>query len=125
MMELRKQYSWIKFIEQTIQEKQLDDPKAVKELLVDAKREVRRHVNRLVDNDRRIIKQDWDYYIMRINLPSWIKTKEEAEEWFERNEFIDYIPRDYDCTGQLFTSWHRLFKVNDLWICYHCVSMDV
>mgnify|MGYP000367666834 CR=1 FL=1 len=31
----------------------------------------------------------------------------------------------YDCTGQEFTSWYRLFQRRGHWYAYHMVSRDV
>lgn len=66
-----------------------------------------------------------DSVIYKINCPVWVENEEDAEYWFDNEERMTYRWSPYDCTGQLFTSWHRIFHINGKWICYHSVSCDV
>ena len=76
--------------------------------------------------ERHIIDEDPDGYITRITLPTTVQDAEEAERWFTETERIDYIPSPYDCTGQLFTRWHKTRKREDgRFICYHSIGYDV
>ena len=97
-----------------------------KEHIIKIKKAIREK-NRKEDEtkDRRIIKGDWDGYLVKIYCPEWVQTMEDAEEWFDEFERIEMIYYPWDCTGQWFTSWHRIFCVNGKWICYHDVAMDV
>ncbi len=52
------------------------------------------------------------------------ETREEVEEWFRDNYYRTYCDRGYDCTGQLFTSWYKIFLVDGKWIIYHCITVD-
>ena len=101
--------------------------KFANEEIIKCKKAIRKEIKREEDRtkDRRIIKGDWDFYLVKIYCPEWIETMEDAEEWFNDCERIEMIYYPWDCTGQWFTSWHRIFCVNGKWICYHDVAMDV
>lgn len=66
-----------------------------------------------------------DGYIELIQLPEKIKEKEDADEWFLCNEYLEYIPSAYDCTGQKFTDWYKLVNRNGRWWVYHSILVDV
>ena len=69
---------------------------------------------------------DCDSCVDKFPLPADIKTKEDAERFFYDNEYISYKPSPYDCTGQLFTNWFKIFrKPNGEFWCYHSYSRDV
>lgn len=101
--------------------------KFVNEEIIKCKKAIRKEIKREEDEtkDRRIIKGDYDSYLVKIYCPEWIETMEDAEEWFDDCERIEMFYYPWDCTGQLFTSWHRIFCVNGKWVCYHSVAMDV
>lgn len=77
------------------------------------------------ESDRRMIKVDMDGCILLIECPDWVETRMDAEEWFYSEEERTYIPSPYDCTGQQFTCWYKLFKRNGKWMCYHDIGIDV
>lgn len=101
--------------------------KFANEEIIKCKKAIRKEIKRKENEtkDRRIIKGDWDGYLVKIYCPEWVQTMEDAEEWFDEFERIEMIYYPWDCTGQLFTSWHSIFCVNGKWICYHDVAMDV
>ncbi len=66
-----------------------------------------------------------DGYIELLRLPEEITTRETADEWFQYNEYMEYVPSAFDCTGQRFTSWYKLVERNGRWWAYHCISVDV
>lgn len=73
-----------------------------------------------------VFREDWDGYIEKIVAPVEPgDTKEAVKLWFDDYYRIHYYNRGYDCTGQLFTAWRSIFKVNNNWVIYHCVSADV
>lgn len=75
--------------------------------------------------DRRIIHRDGiDGYIELVEIPEVFDTKESANEFFK--EFIEllYYPSAYDCTGQAFTNWYKLFQRNGRYYVYHSVCFD-
>lgn len=94
-------------------------PEKINEL----KRNIRQYVHR--ETDRRILHGDCDGYTLLIQCPDWVKTEENAEEWFNDNEYISCGWSPYDCTGQLFTNWYSCKERNGKWICYHSIGIDV
>ena len=72
-----------------------------------------------------LIKGDFDGYVVKGYLPDELKSKAEAREWFDENERIEPYNSMYDCTGQEFTGWCRIFRVKDKWLCYHYIARDV
>ena len=130
-LDFKTLYEEIRFWEQLIEYAEANGKdentiKVGKEHIIKNKRAIReknRKENEI--KDRRIIKGDWDGYLVKIYCPEWIETMEDAEEWFDDCERIEMIHYPWDCTGQWFTSWHSIFCVNEKWICYHSVAMDV
>lgn len=95
------------------------------EKAVELKREMRAFTNKPV-SDRRIVRDDGvDGYVVLLPLPECVETMDEAREYFEECEYIHYRPSAYDCTGQAFTSWYKVFSRNGRFWAYHCVSFDV
>lgn len=73
-----------------------------------------------------VFHEDYDGYIEKIVAPvEPDETLEDVKGWFNDNYYIHYYNRGYDCTGQLFTAWYRIFKTNGNWIIYHCICADV
>ena len=66
-----------------------------------------------------------DGFIELVEMPGHIRTESEAERFFKDHLYLHYHPRDYDCTGQSFTGWYKLFKRNGKWFAYHSVNVDV
>lgn len=90
-------------------------------LIIDQKRKIRKVVNKIPD--RRYIRSDLDSYIELIYLPKEITSEEIAEEYFDAYERRE-IHSAYDCTGKLFTVWHKVCKFGNRWYCYHCIAID-
>lgn len=98
--------------------------KLVKEKIAEQKREIRKFYKR--GNDRRLVKDNGiDGYVLLIELPETLENKRDAEEYFEKNEEICAVPSMYDCTGQAFTSWFKVFKRRDRFMAYHSICFDV
>ncbi|KAI4438918.1 hypothetical protein FMM80_00610 [Schaedlerella arabinosiphila] len=77
-------------------------------------------------SSKRIVKDDGiDGYILLMELPDFLESKEEAEEYFEQRHVINATPSIYDCTGQAFTSGYKVFKRRNKFFAYHSVSYDV
>jgi hypothetical protein len=95
----------------------------VKELKVEIRRYHREHP---VSEEVLVHDDGIDGYIVRFPLPEFIKSREDGEEYFMENEYIRYRYTYYDCTGQAFTSWFKLYHRPDgRWWAYHRVSYDV
>ena len=92
--------------------------------MVEAKRAIRTF-NRKPVSERRIIRSDFDGAVVLLPLPEFVKDEESANKWFVENEYKRYRPSMYDCTGQPFTSWYKLFRRNGKFWAYHGISMDV
>lgn len=71
-----------------------------------------------------VFRNDSDGYYEKYVAEDSGETAEEVEEWFRENYVIQYRDRGYDCTGQLFTGFYRIFKVAGQWVIYHRVSVD-
>ena len=99
--------------------------------LIELKRKARR-ANRVNDNyhfhpeESVVFSNDFESAYFKYPLPEYIKTLEDAEEYFEEYERIECRPSMYDCTGQRFTGFHHIFRKPDgrFW-CYHRIDMDV
>ena len=94
------------------------------ERVVELKRDLRKYFHRPVSK-RRVIQNDSDGYIELFPLPEGLESLEDAREWFENMEYLEYRPSLYDCTGQLFTSWYKVFPRRGGFYVYHRVSIDV
>ena len=94
--------------------------------IVELKRNLRRYAHREIDFDRRIVKDyGIDGFISLERLPDDFKDLEEAEQFFREFKVRHYRPSPYDCTGQWFTSWFKVFQRNGGYYAYHAVSVDV
>lgn len=58
-------------------------------------------------------------------LPAGVYDREFAEEFFEKEYCIHPYPSAYDCTGQAFTNWYKVFMRGGWWYAYHSVGCDV
>jgi hypothetical protein len=89
------------------------------------KREIRAYNKRPAD-EARIIKDDGiDGCIVLLPLPERIKHADVAEEYFMETEYRVCRPSAYDCTGQIFTSWFKIFQRHGRFWAYHSLSVDV
>ncbi len=112
-----------------------DNPEKANETVLNLKRELRKWARRdtaTVDVgyrepvERRIIKDNgMDGYIELVKLPAIVESVEDAKEFFKAFLEIVYRPTYYDCTGQAFTSWYKIFKRNGQFWAYHSVGFDV
>ena len=116
--DLRTTVSMIRFAEKN------GTGEEVANMVIDMKRDVRKYRRR--GDDRRVI-HDYgiDGGVLKIRLPEGIKTRLEAEDWFAMNEYIQFEPAPWDCSGRAFTGWYKLVKSSDGWVCYHRVCMDI
>ena len=74
---------------------------------------------------RRIVKDEGiDGYIELVMLPDF-DTIEGAEGFFWDRYYLEEPRSAYDCTGQRFTSWYKLFRRRGNWWAYHRVAVDV
>lgn len=90
------------------------------------KREIRAYNNRPASNVR-IISGDYNGHLDLVRLPDELDRmhEEAAADWFRGNCYLEYYNSPYDCTGQEFTSWYKLFRRQGHWFAYHKVCWDV
>ena len=67
----------------------------------------------------------YDGWLEKVWLPKNIQTKEDADMWFQENEYLEARPSQYDCTGQKSTCWYHIGKLNGQFVAYHRISVDV
>lgn len=85
---------------------------------------LRRFTNAPLDESRRIVRDEGiDGYISLEKIPG-AETREDAEAYFEAHMELTCRPSAYDCTGQFFTVWRKLFQRAGSWWCYHRVAVD-
>lgn len=116
---------------------QFDNPEKARENMDSLKRELRAYAHRDTAVDvgmgfmceRRIVKDEGiDGYIELVSIPEVIDTldgEDGADEFFKTFLEIHARPSMYDCTGQAFTSWYKLFKRRGQFYAYHSVCFDV
>lgn len=76
--------------------------------------------------ESRVIKQNnYGSVTILTKFPSYIKSMEEAEEYFKEYLYKKCYYTPYDCSGQIFTVWYSIFKRNNEYIVYHCEAMDI
>lgn len=105
---------------------------AVQQLIEELKRDVRKWAKETAVDvgmgfmvERRGIKGDFDGCLELISIPEVFDTMESADMFFRDFLYMDSPRSMYDCTGQAFTSWYKLFKRNGRFFAYHRISMDV
>lgn len=96
-----------------------------KEYLDDLKRKARKS-SQTVSDVVMVRSYGMDGYVLKFPLPESITSAEDADEYFREYEYLYYRPSAFDCTGQHFTSWYKIFrKPNGRFWAYHSVSVDV
>ena len=96
-------------------------------LVVNIKREIRAYTHRPPEDSHIVEERGCDGYIELVQLPDELdKAHEEiAADWFRANRYLEFYPTPYDCSGQKFTNWFKLFRRRGHWFAYHSVSIDV
>ena len=120
---LRDAYEMLAFYQENL-EMALDHEKALKHI-AEAKREIRRYTHLPVSNDVVVKDEGMDGAIVLVTLPETLKTKADAEAYFEECKVIRARPSMYDCTGQMFTVWYKVFSRRGRFMAYHSVAFDV
>ena len=76
--------------------------------------------------ERRIVCDDGiDGYLELVELPEAVTDEADARDYFGACIEIRPLLCAYDCTGQAFTSWYKLFKRRGHYFAYHQVCFDV
>ena len=95
---------------------------ADKELTVVLKQYVRKCTNNDEESLRVTVRDGGDTYLYKEVLES--DNMEDAENEFQCYHKRTYVDRGYDCTGQWFTSWHKIFRINGNYVLYHSIACD-
>lgn len=95
------------------------------EIIEEYKIEIRAYFKRTEHKTAKLVQFDSDNEIWLEELPETIKTIEEAKVWFSKHRYREKLPYYYNCSGQLFTAWHKIFKRNGKYFAYHCICRDV
>lgn len=88
------------------------------------KRAIREYSHKEVSYDRIVKDYGIDGYVVLMELPDFLESQQDAEEYFEERHVIHAMPSIYDCTGQAFTSWYKIFKRRNRFYAYHSVCFD-
>lgn len=121
---VRLNYSYLLTMKELKEEYNLDCDLTKNKVAIQVKRSIRDYFKRQ-KTDHWIIKGDYDGALLLIEFPEDIKTESDAEEYFLHNEYLSCRPSQYDCTGDKFTAWYKLFKRRGKWMCYHSIGIDV
>ena len=98
-----------------------DDPVKAAQAIKTLKADIRAYHHR-AENTHRLVKDyGVDGYVELFTMPEVT----DPEAWFDENERLVCKPSPYDCTGQAFTEWHKIFRRNGQLMCYHGVGYDV
>lgn len=99
-------------------------PDALADMLAEMKREVRRR--RDAYRPSRGFHPYGDETVTEIvTLPDHIRSRDDAEAYYE--EWI-HMPRPcspYDCTGAMFTKDHHVGVIGGRWVCWHTIGIDI
>ena len=108
-------------------EPRLKDDKMINHIIRNLKIGIRDYFKRINRRTGRLVKwdPDGDGEIWLEELPETVKTEQAAEDWFLYHKYREVTPSPYDCTGQLFTAWYKIFQRNGKYIVYHCICRDV
>ncbi len=93
------------------------------EFFIDMKHAIREYAKRPVSEDRVILDQG-EYCIVLQMMPESLKTLDEAEWYFVEEMERRYRPSMYDCTGQIFTRWHKIIQRRGRFMVYHALAID-
>lgn len=124
-MSLRRMYETLRGYRELAKEFGLDDAE-IENSLIKWKRRIRTKIKKNTEeqNERKVVKNWGDGCVFLIRLGEF-NFLGDADDYFMWNEYHEYIPSQYDCTGQLFTNWYHIFKRHGVYYAYHSVSLDV
>lgn len=88
------------------------------------KRAVRAY-HRIPADQTQIVSSDCESLLVVFPLPAELESREAAEAYFLDHHYREIVPSMYDCTGQIFTTWYKIFKRRGQFWVYHATAMDV
>lgn len=96
--------------------------------LADHIKRIKRTIRDYRDRTRsqaQIVRNDGDSMVVVLPLPAALESEIDAQAYFLDNYFQEAVPSMYDCTGQIFTTWYKIFKRRGQFWAYHATAMDV
>lgn len=121
--DLKFEYSILKWFEENLDK--VDDKEKASKEIIKLKKAIRDYTNKPLSTDRVIKDNGFDGAIILQQLPDRLTSIDSAIEYFEEVEKYYYRPSPYDCTGQMFTTWYKVFKRNGKFYAYHSIAWDV
>lgn len=121
--EAQEAFLLIHFIEKWIIENTGKKAMIENEVLQEQKRYLRKYLKK--ENDTFLVRDfGMNGYIEKFYIEA--ENMEEAENIFDEQYRLIYYPSQYDCTGQLFTGCHWIFKTKyeNVFVIYHRVCVD-
>ena len=122
---VRVDIATIRFYEEQIASGRYDDDQLAhpKEFLVELKRSVRKYLHRPPITTRMVA----NFGDSCITLDIWddMESYEAVVDKFMRTQYMEYRWSPFDCTGQLFTHWYKIWEKDGKWLVYHCFGRDV
>ena len=105
-----------------------EDQRHMERTIVEAKRTIRTYYRThrcSFEDDPRIVRDDgMDGCIVLIPVPERIDDEETAEAWYMNNHYAQLRYSAYDCTGQIYTSWHKIIKRGSRYYVYQSLHCD-
>lgn len=92
--------------------------------IVRVKRAIREYLG-CCPAQEQVVRDDGDSLLVVFPLPDHLETAEDATAYFLDNYFREVYPSAYDCTGQIFTTWYKIFRRRGQFWAYHATAMDV
>lgn len=123
---LRDAYTLLVFIRDDVPAA-AEQKSSLADFMVSIKKEIRAYNHRPAPDSRIVEGRGIDGYIELVRLPDELDkvNEDDAAEWFRANRYLEFFPTPYDCSGQKFTNWFKLFRRRGHWFAYHSVSIDV
>lgn len=124
---LRDAYTLLAFIRDDVPTTTAEQKSGMAAFMVSIKREIRAYNNRPEPDSRIVEEHGMDGYIELVQLPAELDDahKADAADWFRATRYLEFFPTPYDCSGQKFTNWFKLFQRRGHWFAYHSVGIDV
>lgn len=126
MDQLRIDYEILRTYEELRREVPARYTEHVKERIRDIKASIREYRDRNANPDMKVIKDyGIDGVVLLVQLPEYVKSQEDAEDYFDSKLYIPMVYSAYDCTGRAFTGWYKVFKRRGRYMVYHRIAYDV
>ena len=126
MDQLRIDYEILRMYEELRREAPARYTEHVKKVIRDIKASIREYRDRNDENTFHVIAdRSPDSVLLLGQLPEFIQSQEDGENYFRETYYIHMKPSPYDCTGQAFTTWFKVFKRRGRYMVYHDIGFDV